>query len=191
MSAGAELQALVKKHPVSAAAVLVAVACGVVLYLRSSTIAERTEESTRKSEEAAKMQANITSATGLPEQVEAMKVATKEVEARLVRASQLAINLQYFYKIEAESGVKILDVRQNTLPTGPRPGPRTTYTGVPYTVSVQGTFAQTLSFLKRIESGRHFSRFLSVSYTKSGGTEAAVAGELMNLTINLELLGQP
>ena len=118
-------------------------------------------------------------------------MATKEVEQRLVRASQLAINLQYFYKMEAESGVKILDVRQNPLPAGPRPGPRATYVGVPYSVSVQGTFTQTLSFLKRIENGRHFSRFLSVSYTKAGGTEAALTGELMNLTINLELLGQP
>lgn len=191
MSAGAELQVLVKKHPVSAVAVLVAVVCGAVLYLRSSAVAERTEESARKAEEAAKMQANITSAVGLPEQTEAMKAATKEVEARLVRASQLAINLQYFYRMEADSGVKILDVRQNPLPAGPRPGPRTIYTGIPYNVSVQGTFAQTLSFLKRLESGRHFSRFLNVTYTKAGGSEAAVSGELMTLTINLELLGQP
>ena len=190
MSAGAEFQALVRKHPVSAVAVLVSVVCGAVLYLRSSTVAERTEEGTRKAEEATKMQANITSANGLPEQVEGMKAATKEVESRLVRASQLAINLQYFYKMEAESGVKILDVRQNPLP-GARSGPRPTFVGVPYSVSVQGTFTQTLSFLKRIESGRHFSRFLSVSYTKAGGTEAALTGELMNLTISLELLGQP
>lgn len=191
MSAGAEFQVLIKKHPISAVAVALSLACGVLLYIRSSTIAEKTDESTKKADEAAKMQANITNSAGLPEQAERMKEAVNEIDARLVRASQLAINLQYFYKMEADSGVKILDVRQN--PVAPlRPGmPKGTYIGIPYNVSVQGTFAQTLSFLKRLENGRHFCKFLTVTYTKSGSSERAGAGELMNLSVNLELLGQP
>lgn len=189
MSAGAELQTLVKKHPVTAVAVLVSIACGVLLYVRSSGIAERSDLATRKAEEAEKMQTNISNSSGLQEQTEKAQEATKEIEARLVRASQLAINLQYFYKLESDSGVKILDVRQSPVPA-PRAGaPATTYVGIPYTVSVQGTFAQTLSFLKRIETGRHFCRFQTVTYTKAG--TVGRAADLMNLSVNLELLGQP
>lgn len=191
MSAGAEFQVLIKKHPISAVAVAISLACGVLLYLRSSTIAEKSDESTRKADEAAKMQANITNSAGLSEHTERMKEAANEIDARLVRASQLAINLQYFYKMEADSGVKILDVRQNSLPP-PRPGAaKAAYIGIPYNVSVQGTFAQTLSFLKRLENGRHFCKFLTVTYTKSGSSDRAGASQLMNLSINLELLGQP
>lgn len=190
MSAGAELQALVKKHPIGAVAVLVSVACGVLLYVRSSSIAERTRASEDKAREAAGMQANITNSVGLAEQTEKMKEAAKEVDSRLVRRNQLAINLQYFYRMEADSGVKILDVRQGELPQQ-RNAPRTTYVGIPYNVSVQGTFAQTLSFLKRLENGRHFPRFISVTYTKAGSSDRAGPGDLMNLSINLELLGAP
>lgn len=191
MSAGAELQVMIRKHPVSAVAVALSLACGVLLYVRSSTIAEKTDESARKADEAAKMQANITNSAGLAEQTERMREAVKEIDTRLVSASQLAINLQYFYRMEADSGVKILDVRQN-VPGQPRAGaPKGTYTGIPYNVSVQGTFAQTLAFLKRLESGRHFCRFLTVTYTKAGSSDRAGSGDLMNLSINLELLGQP
>ncbi|HYC69932.1 MAG TPA: hypothetical protein VEB66_01920 [Opitutaceae bacterium] len=190
MSAGAELHTLVKKHPIGAAAVLLSVACGVLLYFRSSTITTRTTDASSKADEAAKMQANITNSAGLAEQTEKMREAAKEVEARLVRRSQLAINLQYFYKMESDSGVKILDVRQGE-PGQARNAPRTTYTGIPYNVSVQGTFAQTLSFLKRLENGRHFCRFMTVTYTKAGSSDRAGGGDLMNLSINLELLGQP
>lgn len=191
MSAGTELQALLKKHPLRAVAVAIIIACGVLLYVRSSAIAEKTEESTRLSEEASKMQANITNSSGLAEHTERIREATKEIDSRLVRASQLAINLQYFYRIEADSGVKILDVRQHSVPPA-RPGAaKTTYTGIPYNVSVHGTFAQTHSFLKRLENGRHFCRFLTVTYTKAGGAEGGSGGGLMNLSINVELLGQP
>ena len=189
MSAGAELQSMLKKHPISAVAIAISIACGVLLYVRSSTIAEKTDESAKRAEEAAKMQANITNSNNLSEQTEQVREAAKEIEARVVRPSQLATNLQYFYKMEADSGVKILDVRQNPVPPARAGAPKTSYVGVPYNVSVQGTFAQTLSFLKRLESGRHFPRFLSVTYTKAGGTERAA--DLMNLTVNLELLGQP
>lgn len=187
---GADLQVMIKKHPIGAAAVLLSVACGVLLYFRSSTISERSDEGTRKADEAAKMQANITNSAGLAEQTEKMREAAKEVDARLVRRSQLATNLQYFYKMESDSGVKILDVRQGEL-SQQRNAARTSYAGIPYTVSVQGSFPQTLSFLKRLENGRHFSRFITVTYTKAGSSDRAGAGDLMNLSINLELLGQP
>jgi Tfp pilus assembly protein PilO len=188
---GADLVALMKKHKLTSVAVLISVVCAVVVYFRGGAIEEKTSESAAKAEEAAKIKANITNSANLPEQVEAIKGAVGEIESRLVRPGQLATNLQYFYRLEADTGVKILDARQGNVPAN-RPGPKTAYVGVPYSVSVQGTFAQTLAFLRRLETGRHFAKFVSVTYTKAGGAaDASSPANLMTLSINVELLGQP
>ncbi len=187
---GADLITLLKKHPLSAGALLVCVICGALIYLRGGEITGRTQRSDEKTAEAAKVQANVANAAGLPGQTEALQASVKELESRLVRSNQIALNLQYFYRMESETGVKILDVRQNNVPSG-RNAAKAAYVGVPYSISVQGTFAGTLLFLKKIETGRHITRFLGATYTKAGGSDVSDASALMTLSINLELLGQP
>ena len=116
------------------------------------------------------------------EQVAEIQALTKEVEARLMKAGQLAVNLQYFYKLETENEVKLGDVRQNPFPRNNK----TLYAGVPFTVSVQGSFAHVTNFLNRLQNGRHFCRVNTANYTEaSDGT-----GDI-SLALNIELLGQP
>jgi Tfp pilus assembly protein PilO len=187
---GADLAALLKKHPIGAAALLVSLICAALIYFRGGAIAEKTQLGGEKTTEADKMQTNISAAANLAEQTATMQAATKEIETRLVRGNQLAINLQYFYKLEADTGVKILDVRQSgTSPA--RGAQKTVYTGIPFTVSVQGSFNQTMAFLKKLESGRHFNRIIQVTYAKSGGSDSSRSESAMTLAINLELLGLP
>ena len=63
------------------------------------------------------------------------------------------------------------------------------YIGVPYNVSAQGTFPQVLAFLRRLETGRHFSRFTTVTFDKATGADAGAG--LITVTIAVELLGLP
>lgn len=182
----ADLVALIKKHPTGFAGLLVCIACGLGLYLRFDNIAASQAVLDGKSAEVAKMTANIRNSANLTEQVAEIQGFTKELESRLLKASQLAINLQYFYKLETENGVKLLgDVRQNPLP---RNAKASTYTGVPFNFAVQGTYAQVMNFLGRLQSGRHLCRITAANFTKVASAEG---GEpLVNLTLNLELLGQ-
>ncbi|MBL9216491.1 MAG: hypothetical protein JNG83_13525 [Opitutaceae bacterium] len=185
----ADLAASLKKHPVVVVSVALCLVFGGLIYFRSGTIAEKQQELETKSAQAAKILNNVRNSANLAEQVAEMQALSKEMESRLMRASQLAINQQYFYKLESENEVKLMDMRQGGLPRNAK----TTYVGVPYTVSVQGSYSQVMGFLQRLEAGRHFCRFLTANLNKSAGSSegSAKANAVMTLTLNLELLGQP
>jgi Tfp pilus assembly protein PilO len=178
----ADLVALVKKHPIGFGCLLVSLICGVLLYLRSGNIAASQAELEASSADAAKMMANVRNSKGLPEQVAEIQAQTKELESRLMKAGQLAVNLQYFYKLETENEVKLVDVRQNAFPRGLK----TMYGGVPFNVTVQGSFTHVTNFMNRLQNGRHFCRIITSNYTKVQDNTGDIS-----LSLNLELLGQP
>lgn len=183
----ADLVALIKKHPTGFFCLLICLISGVAVYLRYGNIAASQQELDGKSAEVAKMTANIRNSANLAEQVSEIQAHAKELESRLLKAGQLAVNLQYFYKLETENGVKLVDVRQNTLPRNTtKPS---AYTGVPFTVSVQGTYIQVTNFLGRLQNGRHLCRINSANFTKLAAAEGSEVP--VNLSINLELLGLP
>lgn len=177
-----DLLALLKKHPIGVACGLVAIVCGVLLYIRWGNIAQSQAELEAASAQAKKMITNVRNSAGLAEQLAEIQASTKEIEGRLMKAGQLAVNLQYFYKLESENDVKLVDVRQNSFPRNVK----TTYAGVPFSVSVQGTYVHVMTFMNRLQNGRHFCRITNSNMSKAGeGT-----GEV-TLSLNLELLGQP
>lgn len=182
----ADIIALIKKQPVGFACGVICLLCAGWLYYRSDAIEKRQEEYKAAADKAEVFKSNVAFAKNLPEQVAELQVSTKELESRLVHAGQLAVNLQYFYKLEAENEVKLLDVRQNPLAKGAKGA----YVGIPYNVNVQGSYKQVLAFLQRLEKGRHFCRINSAVFTKTVLTgEGGTTG--MTLALSLELLGQP
>jgi len=183
----ADVFSFLKKHPVGVACGLLSVIFAALIYFRSSIIDEKQSEYDSKAAEAAKIISNVSLSKNLREQVDEIQVQTKDLESRLIRAGQLAINLQYFYKLEAETEVKLLDVRPNALPRNSATG----YSGVPYNVTVQGPYKQVMVFLNRLEHGRHFCRFTNVVFGKASGGGDSSPQNIMTVTINLELLGVP
>ena len=182
---GADLTANIKKHPVGVGSGLIALACGVLLYLHSGDIALSQAENEARSAEANKMITNVRNSANLAEQVTEIQALSKELESRLMRSGQLAVNLQYFYKLEAENEVKLVDVRQ----AGMNRSNKMQYVTVPFSLTVSGTFTQLVNFLNRLQAGRHFCRVNSATFNKSGG--ASDTGGEMSLSLNLEVLGQP
>lgn len=179
-----DITALIKKQPIGFGCGLLSLLLAGWIYYRSSLIEEKQTEYDAKAAEAGKIISNVGISKNLPEQVGEIQDFTKDLDGRLIKAGQLAINLQYFYKLEAENEVKLLDIRQSS----PRKS-STTYTGIPYNVTVQGSFKQVMIFLNRLENGRHFCRISSAVFGKvqSGNSTATD----MSLALNLELLGQP
>lgn len=188
----ADLLALLKKQPIGVACGVICLLCAGLLYYRSDKIDENKAEYEKKSAEAAKILANVRNSEKLSAQVGEIQALSKEMDSRLLRASQLAVNLQYFYKLEAETEVKLIDVKQGGLPKGGK----TLYGGIPFNVTVQGSFKQVMSFLQKLENGPHFARFGTVNFGKASGTSEsrpASGADLsgMTVSINLELLGVP
>jgi Tfp pilus assembly protein PilO len=178
--------ATIKKYPTGFACGAICLVAAVLIYFTTSTIDEKQAEYEAKAAEAARILANVRNSNGLPEQVAEIQALTKEMDSRLVRAGQLAVNLQYFYKLEAENEVKLGDVRQNGLPA--TRATKNLYLGVPYNVSVTGGYKQVMAFLYRLEAGRHFCRFNTVSIAKSPG---GIPADAMSLSLSIELLGTP
>ena len=181
----AELSTTLKKHPIGVACALVAIACGVMLYMRAGNIASSQAESDSATAEASKMIANVRNSASLVEQGAEIEGLSKELDGRLMKAGQLAVNLQYFYKLEAETEVKLVDVRQNALPRNAK----AQYIGVPFVVTIQGSFAQVTGFLNRLQNGPHFCRINSATFNKTGSESAG--GTDMTLSLSLDILGQP
>lgn len=181
----AELIARIKKQPIGIACGLICLLCAGWLYYRGDEIAKRQAEYDAKSAELTKVKSNVSLSKSLPAEVADLQGATKELESRLVKAGQLAVNQQYFYKLEAETEVKLLDLRQNPIPRNVK----TVYVGVPYTVNIQGSFKNVMSFLQRLEKGRHFCRVNAAGFNKANLGSDAPSAITLNLT--LDLLGQP
>ena len=178
----ADLTALFKKHPVGFGCLLLSIVCGVLINLRYGNISASQSEFQATSAEAEIVLANVRNSADLEEHIAEIQVLGKDLESRLMKAGQLAVNLQYFYKLEAENEVKLVDVRQNLTTRNPK----TQFVGVPFVVSVQGTYQNVMNFLNKLQNGRHFCRINTASFRKAGTAAAE-----MSLTLNLELLGQP
>lgn len=182
----ADIIARVKKQPVGFVCGVICLLCAGWLYYRSDEIDRLQTDLKTTSDKAAVIRSNVGFAKNLPEQVAELQVSTKELEARLVSAGKLAVNLQYFYKLEAENEVKLLDVRQNPVSKGAK----SPYVGIPYNVNVEGSYKQVMAFLQHLEKGRHFCRINTATFNKAlGSAEGAPPG--MTMALSLELLGQP
>lgn len=181
-----ELYAFVRKNPVSFTGGVLSVLLLAGIYFRSGEVPAAEAELQQKTKEADRFSANVTHSVQLKEHHEALVRAVKEIDARLVRAGQLGVNNQYFFKLESETDTKLVDFRQSGLV--PAKTGKPAYSPVAFTVTVQGELRQLLHFLRLLESGAHYARMQSASLVPAG--REARRG-LLTLSLNLELLGLP
>lgn len=166
-----------KKYPVLYICGALAVVLLLATYVRSNLIDEQQAEVDKVSSLGKRYQANITNAALLAEQVDFLKQANIAIRDRGVRPADLALIIQYFYRLEAETGVKL------QLAAGPAVAPikGSGFVPVNYTLTVDGDFQHIIGFLRRLEQGSHFCRVNNASI--SSGANAVV------LKLNVDLLG--
>lgn len=185
---GRDLITLVRTHPFIAACCGLTLGLAVTVYFRSDLVPEVEAELAQKTTEADKHAANATNGVQLKEQLAALVAANKEIDTRVVRAGQLGVNYQFFYKIIAESGVKQIDLRQSPVSAAAAAkASKAGFVPVVFTVAIQGDFRQLLHFLRLLESGARYGRVNSATFSQV----AAERGGAISLSLNLELLGQP
>lgn len=181
----AELFAFVRKNPIGIGCGFLAVALGAAIYFRSDRVPESEAELEQKSSEAERYKNNLKNATQLQEHYDALVAVNKAVDARIVRYSRLGMNLQYFYNLESETGVKLTTDPRISPPVAKK-DPKAAYFSIPVNLSVQGSYPQLLAFMRRLENGTHFCRVLTVSMAGAGDRNSP-----LSLGITLELLGLP
>ena len=180
-----ELFAFVKKNPISVACGVVAVGLVLSLYFRSGLQEEAEGILAERTAAGERIAANIKNSADLEEDFARISEANKEVALRAVRINELGTNSQFFYKLEGDTGVKLVDFRQTTQSAAKGRG---TYQPVGFSVSVQGDLPQLLHFMRLLESGSRYCRVMSASIARSS---SAGRNAPMTLSLNLELLGTP
>ena len=178
------ISASIKKYPVLVACGLLSLILAITLYLRSGAIQQLQVELESVNKEVKRYSNNISNAAQLQEQSDFLIKANEAVKARALSAESLAINLQYFYRLESETGIKYLDLRPGGR-LGARASGKQSYVPLNYIVTIQGSFDQILTYLKHIEQGVYFARINTASIS------GADADSGITVNLNIDLLGSP
>jgi hypothetical protein len=185
-----------RRFPLVCVCTVLLLVLAALFVVRMGLLPQQEEILNQRKAEGENMLANLRNAAGLEQQLEQLRSIVALAESRLIRSEDLARNLQVFYRIESETGAKIVLLRQNTGPVtattpaaGARPAqaPANAYRPVAFTLIVEGTFVQTLDFLRQIERGPHLFRL--GTFTVQRGSGDGFAGSTVVLNINLEFLG--
>lgn len=176
-----ELMVWVRKNPMPVACGALSLVLAVAIYLRSDAIGHASETLDQKTAEGQRYALNLANAAQLKEQFAALSAANKAIESRLIHASDLGINQQYFFKLEADSGAKLIDVRQSDRPSATA---QKGYVSISFAVTLQGNFGQIVTFLRKLEDRTHYCRIQTA--TCSGNRTGP-----LTFTASLDLLGTP
>jgi hypothetical protein len=185
MMTNAELVAFLRKNVICVSCVIVSIAIGVTIYLRSDLLPEANKVLAEKSQQGELIGANIEDSHQLKEQYTALVAANQAIANRMIRVGQLAENLQYFYRLESETNTKITDPRQIAWTPPPKNAPKTAYTPVGFALTAQGTYVQLLDLLRRLENGEHYCRVITCNLRPN---DERRGGPLV-ITLSIELLG--
>ena len=180
-----ELIAFLKKNMIAVGCVVASIAIAATIYLRSDELPNAEKVFEDNAQKSALLAANIEDYEHLPEQHSTLVTANQTITARMINVGQLAENEQYFYRIESDTGVKLQDLRQVPWSPPVKNAPKTTYTHVGFVLSAQGSYAQLMDMMRRLENGEHYCRVLSCNIHPMG----EIRGSTLQMTLALELLG--
>jgi len=173
----------VRKYPIVVVSSVLSIVLLATLYFRSDLLSEQRADLEKYTEENDRYRSNISNSAQLQEQLSFLIQANKAVANRALSAEGLAQNLQYFYRLESEVGVKYLDLRPigRAAPKPAKGAAAVAYVPLGYVVNVQGDFTKIITYLRRLEQGVYFCRINSASISGGGST--------VTLNLNLDLLG--
>jgi len=181
------IKALFRKYPTGFIASSVAIVVLGLFFYRHEALAEMQAEVEQSTSDGQRQATNVNYASMLDPQLQAMEVANTNVASRLINPNDLANNLQYFYKLESEAGVKLLNTPQPASQN--IKAAKGLYVPVQYTVSVQGSYSQVLTFLRKLEQGVYYCRVKSAVCSQAQQANEKAPAEVV-LSLTVELLGR-
>jgi hypothetical protein len=142
-------RSFLKSHRIAIIAGFVAILLLGVAYVRSSTIAEQEVRWQSMTRQIAVMDANVRHAHGLQEQVEQLEMSLQQMEVQLFDPDARALNTNFFYQLERDANVRVVQARQGTYQAG---SANSHYATVEFVLVVEGDFASLLGFMHKLHS---------------------------------------
>jgi hypothetical protein len=141
----------------------------------------------QKEAEGLRLEANARNAAGLDQQLELLNTRLRKLESKLIRTVDVGPNQQYFYDLEAVTGVKLSILR--LAGAAKTKGTGGVFKSVGYNVGVEGRFPQVVAFLEALERGAHHYRLGDFALQRDSQAQAGgAAGGRVFINLNLELL---
>jgi len=185
-----KFKSYIQKYPVGTGAVIVSLVLLGAIFVRHMTLAEQQSIYDNAAADGQRLAANVTHAGLLDEQLKTLEEANATIAGRLVNPSDLAINLQYFYKLEADTGVKLIDTHPVDARGAAKPAAKGLYVPVQYAVTLQGGYVRTLTFLRRLEHGAYFCRIIGGSCSQAQSEQDNKGSSDTTMSLTVELLGR-
>jgi hypothetical protein len=181
-----ELIIFLRKNVISVACVVVSIGIGFALYYRSDMLPDAEKVLAERAKQGELLAANIEDSADLKEQHAAIVAANDAISDRMIHIGQLADNLQYFYRLESDTGTKLSDPRQ--VPWNPpgKSAPKTNFTAVGFTLTAQGDYGQLVDLLRKLENGEHYCRIITCGLRPA---TTDIRGGPLLMSLSLELMG--
>lgn len=109
----------------------------------------------------------------------ALRDAMGQIEGNLLEEQSMEVNLGYFYRFERMTSVRL--VRLNQLASLP-PTAGSRFKAVPFSMQVSGSYRETMSFLRALESGPRILRVRSCSFERGSADSADL---ILDLTVDV------
>jgi hypothetical protein len=182
-----ELVSFLRKNAISVTCVIVSIVIGFVLYYRTDLLPDAEKVLGDRTKQGELLAANIEDSAQLTEQHAALVAANNAIADRMIRVGQLAENLQYFYRLESDTGVKLTDPHQSPWNPPAKTAARTNFTSVGFTLSAQGDYPQIIDLMRKLENGEHYCRVIACNLHPASD----VRGGQLQMRLSLDLMGIP
>lgn len=155
--------------------------CGIVLPLlvillimRGPKVAQYDAEMDKLEREWTNIQTNIERSTGLREDIDLLEAGLEEIQGRLMRVEEVAVNHEFFYAMERQTGIILRQFSQGSatlgqdLPMGGE-GMRN-FSSIPYNFVMEGTLEQILTFIELLDRQPYIVRLDSLNISRPAET---------------------
>lgn len=168
-----------KRYPIAVICAIIVVVCIVALVLRGGVLDELSAKENELNARLRVIETNAENAKDLAADVEQVESQVAEIEARLFRRDERAINTNFFYAFEDRvdlliSSVSQLAIEDAALGEG-GPNALKLHSVIPYDIVVQGSFQEIVKLLYEFHA---HDAFIRVSDLQISSGERTGAGEL-------------
>lgn len=177
---------LLRNYPFAAVCAGVVIFLSIALVFRWGAMDGARSELDRQESEGSQIEKNVANAVGLEEHLGLVKDGVSKLESKLITVDDVSGNQEYFYRLEATSGVRLSILRP--LGVAKTVQANATYRPAGFNVVVEGEYTQIIAFLRAVETGAHLYRLVDFSLQRASQQAESSSSTPVVLNVNLQLL---
>jgi hypothetical protein len=192
MNLGAQLLRIIKEYPLAAFCVVLMLVCSVLLFIRGGTADELSAVEAELNSRIRVIDQNVKNSGNLEKDVEILDELVKQLEGKLFDRNQRAVNINFFYSMEAPTGIRITNISQSSEGGAMyvKGGIRALklLSTISYSISLNGSFENILLFLHRLDRVDPLIRV--VDFELSKGNSRGGDGQTLDARLSLIVMAQ-